>query len=140
MKRAQLHHNLLADQPFLCRSPKVSDIGHCHDKVSRGLVSKQTVWAAYRQVQGSEPIRRPFDTFDLNSRELRIILGSSIFHNPRTLIELDGQAALAIEPPEHGASFPTLTGIFSDKGGNEILKIERNVWSSPVSTWDIQTE
>ena len=112
----------------------------CHGKVTKGIIAKKTVVEAYQRVQISDEVHRPFDEFDLNSNALRIVLGSSIFHRPKALIELDGETILAIEPPENGSSFPTLTGIFSDRSGREVLKIERNVWSSPISTWDVESK
>jgi len=44
MKRAQLHHNLLADQPFLCRSPKVSDIALYDDSIHCGNGFTENTW------------------------------------------------------------------------------------------------
>ena len=112
--------------------------GRCHDKVSRGRLSKATVKNYYTVVQASDKLKRPFDDFDLNRRELTITLGSSVFHGAKTLIELDGESVLAIEPPEEGASFPTLSGFFSDQNGTELLRIERNIWFGSETAWDIE--
>jgi hypothetical protein len=114
--------------------------GHCHDKVTRGLLSKPTVKGRYAFVQSSEEVRRPFDEFDLSSRNLSVTLGSCVFRDAMTLIELDGIPVLAIEPPEEGAAFPTLSGYFTDHAGTELLRIERNVWHGPAAAWDVQVK
>lgn len=114
--------------------------GHCHDKVTRGLLSKATIQKRYRDVQTSDTAKRPFDDFHLESGQLTVLLGSCIFHGARTLIEIDGETALAIEPPEDGASFPTLSGCFMDGSGNQLLRIERNIWSGPSTAWDVKVK
>ncbi len=114
--------------------------GRCHDKVTKGQISKDSVRRQYEKVQEDAEVRRPFDDFVLDSRRLTVVLGSSIFHGARTLIEIDGEAVLAIEPPEDGASFPTISGEFSDENGQELFRIERNVWSGRPDAWDMKVE
>lgn len=114
--------------------------GRCHDKVTKGQISKDSVRRQYEKIQQAAEIRRPFDDFVLDSRRLTVVLGSSIFHGAKTLIEIDGEAVLAIEPPEDGASFPTISGEFSDEKGNELFRIDRNVWSGRSDAWDMRVE
>jgi hypothetical protein len=113
--------------------------GHCHDKVTRGQLSKATVLNRYRQVQSSEKVKRPFDDFDLNG-DLTVRLGSCTFHGARKLVELNGETVLAIEPPEEGSSFPTLSGYFMDASGKELLRIEQNIWSGSSTAWDVEVK
>ena len=114
--------------------------GHCHDKVSRGLLSKSTVEERYKEVQASDAVKPPSDNLHLDSNQLTVTLGSCIFHGAKTLIEMNGETALAIEPPEDGASFPTLTGRFMDASGNVLLGIDRNIWSGPSTAWDVKVK
>lgn len=114
--------------------------GHCHDKVTRGALSKKTVTEKYECVRTSASVGRPFDEFDLNTNQIKVTLGACSFHNAQTLIQLDGHVALAIEPPEEGAAFPRLSGYFSDVQGNELFRIERNVWYGPATTWDLEVK
>ncbi|MCH8533416.1 MAG: hypothetical protein LAT65_21480 [Saccharospirillum sp.] len=114
--------------------------GRCHDKVTKGQVSKLSVRNAYENIQRDPSAKRPFDDFVLDTRQLTVVLGSSIFHGAKTLIEIDGKAALAIEPPEDGAFFPTITGVFSDNEGSELFRIEKNVWSGHPDAWDMTVE
>lgn len=114
--------------------------GRCHDKVTKGQISKNSVRRQYEKVQKEAEIRRPFDDFVLDSHCLTVVLGSSIFHGARTLIEIDGEAVLAIEPPEDGSSFPTISGEFSDENGKDLFRIEKNVWSGRPDAWDLKVE
>ena len=114
--------------------------GRCHDKVTKGQISKASVRRQYEKVQTDANIKRPFDDLILDSQRLTVVLGSSIFNGARTLIEIDGDAVLAIEPPEDGMSFPTISGEFSDENGEELFRIERNVWSGRPDVWDMKVE
>ena len=113
--------------------------GHCHDKATRGHLSKASIQKHYQRVRTSESVKRPFDEFDLDG-ELTVVLGSCTFHGAKILIEIDGETALAIEPPEDGASFPTLSGCFMDGCGRELLRIERNIWTGPSTAWDVEVK
>jgi hypothetical protein len=112
--------------------------GHCHDKVTRGVLSKKSVTEKYSDVQTSSSVTRPFDEFDLNTNQISVTIGACTFRGATTLIKLDNRVALAIEPPEEGAAFPTLSGYFTDNNGNELFRIERNVWSGAATTWDLE--
>lgn len=114
--------------------------GRCHDKVCKSQISKQSVRHAYEKTQKDPSVKRPFDDFLLDSKQLEVVLGSSIFHGSQTLIEIDGDSALAIEKPEDGAYFPTITGVFSDKNGKELFRIDKNVWSGNLDVWDMTVE
>ena len=114
--------------------------GRCHDKVTKGQISKDSVRRQYEKVQKEAEIGLPFDNFVLDSHCLTVVLGSSVFHGARTLIEINGEAVLAIEPPEDGSSFPTISGEFSDENGEKLFRIERNVWSGQPDAWDMTIE
>ncbi|MCY1278957.1 hypothetical protein D9M69_295140 [compost metagenome] len=111
--------------------------GGCHDKVTRGLLAKSTVRARYDDVQAASKVRAPYDQFDLSSHAITVKLGSCVFQEAQTLIELDGVVVLAIEPPEPGATFPMLTGFFTDPTGRLLLSIEKNEWTGGTEVWDL---
>lgn len=112
--------------------------GHCHDKVTRGSLSKSTVRRRYEEIQEKKDVERPFDQFDLENDNITVILGSCIFKNAKSLIILNGDVVLAIEPPEEQSAFPVLSGYFSDSDGNEIMRVERNEWIGPSIAWDME--
>jgi len=112
--------------------------GHCHDKVTRGMLSKETVQQKYKEIQSSTDIKKPFDNLDLNHNNINVKLGSCVFKHSKCLILLDGVTVLAIEPPENGSSFPALSGCFSDDKGNELFKVDKNEWQGSNDTWDTE--
>lgn len=111
--------------------------GSCHDSVTRGRTSKESIRKAYLDVQQSESVRRPFEELDLAS-ELFVSIGASVFTYTKHLISINGENILSITPPIDGASFPTLNGVFYDQFGRESFRITDNVWEGQPSSWDIE--
>lgn len=114
--------------------------GGCHSKVSKKRISKQTVAEAYAEIQHSDSVERPFEELALFNTRLLVRLGTAIFESPQCLIRVDGTELLTITPPEDGAAFPTLNGIFCDSDGAEIFRINENIWEGPLNAWDIVIE
>lgn len=111
--------------------------GGCHDRVTRGRLSKETVRARYIEVQSSNEIRRPFEELDLSSNNIQVGLGTTNFEHARHLLRINGRDLLSITPPKDGSAFPTLNGIFCDSSGQESLRIVDNVWEGCIDAWDI---
>lgn len=112
--------------------------GGCHDRVTRGRLSKETVKKAYLEIQTASSVRMPFEELDLSSQSLSVAIGSSIFTYSANLFCINGENVLAITPPQNGAKFPTLNGIFYDRFGQESFRITDNVWEGQPSSWDIE--
>ena len=112
--------------------------GGCHDRVTRGRLSKETVKAKYFEIRESKVIARPFEELDLATNQISIVLGSATFEYAQCLLRINGEDVLTITPPKEGAAFPTLNGIFCDRAGREIFRITDNVWEGPVEAWDVQ--
>jgi hypothetical protein len=112
--------------------------GHCHDKVTRGMLSKETIQQKYKEIQNSIDVKKPFDDIDLNHKNITVKLGSCIFKHTKRLILLDNVVILGIEPPEDDSSFPVLSGCFSDNDGNELFRINKNEWHGSNDSWDTE--
>lgn len=112
--------------------------GGCHDRVTRGRLSKETVRAKYEEIQRTDRVRRPFENLDLASANIRVQLGTASFEFSKTLIRVNGEDLLAIRPPKDGAAFPTIDGVFYDRKGRESFRITDNVWEGPLDAWDIE--
>jgi len=112
--------------------------GGCHDKVTRGRLSKETVKALYIEVQGSNEIHRPFEELDLSAQNICVEMGTAKFEYAHHLLRINGRNLLSITPPKEGSSFPTLNGVFCDHTGREIFQITDNVWEGPIDAWDIR--
>lgn len=106
--------------------------GGCHDRVTRGHLSKATVAADYARVR-SEPVDPPFSEFDLQDHLLTIELGSNRFVGAHVIFEIDGATLLEFARPEEGSKFPELTGTFSDDQGRELFAIDHNLWTAPAN-------
>ncbi len=112
--------------------------GGCHDRVTRGRLSKETVKARYLEVQGSNEIHRPFEDLDLSAQNICVEMGTAKFEYARHLLRINGRDLLSITPPKEGSAFPTLNGVFCDHTGRETFRITDNVWEGPIDAWDIR--
>lgn len=112
--------------------------GGCHDRVTRGRLSKDTVKAKYLEIQESKETARPFEELDLASNKISVVLGSAKFEYAKCLLRINGEDILSISPPREGATFPTLSGVFCDHTGREIFRITDNIWEGPLDAWDVQ--
>lgn len=114
--------------------------GGCHDKVTRGRLSKETVKTRYKHVQQSTEIRRPFEELDLSAQHICVAMGTTNFEYARHLLRINGRDLLSITPPKDGSKFPTLNGVFCDREGRESFRVSDNVWEGPIDAWDIRVE
>jgi len=112
--------------------------GGCHDRVTRGRLSKERVRRDYLNVQQSVAVRRPFEEFDLTSGLFTVSIGASVFTHSQKLLCINDECILAITAPIDGASFPTLNGVFYDRFGRESFRIADNVWEGQPSCWDLE--
>jgi hypothetical protein len=112
--------------------------GGCHDSVTRGRLSKETIRHKYQKIQTSVNERRPFEQLDLSASALSVSLGSCIFHQAKALFRINGENIVSINPPSNGAAFPTLSGIFYDRFGIESFRIIENTWEGRIDSWDIE--
>ena len=112
--------------------------GSCHEKVSRGFWSKQTIKDAMK-----DPIckRKGFSTFKLDvakDGDFIVKIGKTSFINPKSIVQIDGIDILSIESPEDFASPPRISAIFFDRNGTEIASIVRNEWKGSINVFDIE--
>ena len=59
-------------------------------------------------------------TSPLSTVMLRRSVGSSVFHDAETLIEIGGTATLAIKSQEDSVTFPAISREFLDENGNAL--------------------
>jgi hypothetical protein len=108
----------------------------CQGKVSRGFMSKETVWHGKANpacVQSG----RCHEVFDVGSDEFSIWVGGAKIEKVEAIISLDGKSLLSIKKPEQvGAPF-RLSGIFHDAKDTEVLTITDNEWAASSDLFDI---
>lgn len=112
--------------------------GQCHNKVTKGVLSKKTVFNYYNKIQNGVESKSPWESFDLESNHIIVKIGNSSFHGAKELIRFGDKVILSIEPPENGSSFPTLSGAFTKDDGSMMFSIERNEWQGCNDAWDIE--
>lgn len=113
--------------------------GGCHDRASRGLLSKETI-KNYAEEPRCLQEGYSFGPFDLGYKHPTIILGTTKAINAHTIVEVLGDPLLRIDKPEKpGAPF-LISARLHDRSGKEVVKIERNEWQSSIENWDVTVE
>ncbi|CED72182.1 putative uncharacterized protein [Aliivibrio wodanis] len=112
--------------------------GQCHNKVTKGVLSKDTVFRHYKNIQNSLEAKNPWESFDLASNHIVIKIGNCRFEGAKELIRFGDKVILSIEPPEDGSGFPSLTGTFTKDDGSVLFSIENNEWQGCNDAWDIE--
>ena len=70
--------------------------GGCHDKVTRGRTSKDTVKRKYEEIQNDSNIKAPCDEFDFASQNPVIELGAGTFEYCDNIIQFGNDTLLKI--------------------------------------------
>lgn len=111
--------------------------GGCHDRVSRTILSKETI-----KLRSQNPICKQkgfsFGPFDLGLVEPTVKIGTLTCQNVESLIQIDGESILSIKKPEcEGAPF-RINAYLADRDGIEVLKIINNEWITSTTNWDVE--
>lgn len=113
--------------------------GTCHDLVTKGLLSKETVKQKAKNPKCKES-GFSFGPFDIGSDPPEIVLGTIIARNAKTLIRICGDDVFTIRAPEqHGGPF-ILDARFFDADNSPILDIVANEWRSSSDNWDVEVK
>lgn len=115
---------------FLC--------GSCHDRVTRGVWSKEKVKA-----DRSDPwcIRNHHchDAFDVSEPNPVIWAGPNEILNMNRILSVDDDVILSLQPPDQRGGPYSISGEFYDDDGNLLFRIDRNEWIGRIENWDIET-
>lgn len=111
--------------------------GGCHDRVSRKILSKETI-----KLRSQNPVCKQngfsFGPFDLGLVEPTVKIGTLTCKNVESLIQIDGESIFSIKKPEcEGAPF-RINAYLADRDGVEILKIKDNEWITSIFSWDVE--
>lgn len=112
--------------------------GSCHDKKSRGQISKELVFAAKNSPRSKE---KGFvsDFFDFGGEIPIICLGKQKFINTPNLIHIEGVPILYFKIQSLGGNQKTLlNAVFYNDLNEPQFIIEDNVWYSATSVWDLE--
>lgn len=111
--------------------------GACHDRVTRGLLSKETVKEKATKPKCKER-GFSFGPFDIGNDPPEIVLGTIVARNAQTLIRICGNDVFAVRPPENNGGPFKLDARFFDADDRPILDIVENEWRSSSDNWDVE--
>jgi hypothetical protein len=113
--------------------------GGCHTKVTRGVLSNDTVAKAARKPKCLE---QGFSHFPLDVGEQfpLVLLGNSTFIGNPTIIRAFGNRLFAIDKPEEIGSPFRISAVFYDRNGIEACRLIENEWKGLASNWDITSK
>jgi hypothetical protein len=111
--------------------------GSCHDRATRGILSKETIKLQAKNPKCLEQ-GFSFGPFDLGQTPPEIIFGTLKAKNIGTLIKIYGDEILSIVPPEQEGSPFLINAFLNDRNGNLIFGIKNNEWITPADNWDVE--
>lgn len=111
--------------------------GSCHDRVTRGILSKETI-----KLRSQNPFcknegfsRGPFD---LGIIEPQITIGTLKCTKVKSLIKINGKDIFSVKPPEIKGGPFRINAYITDKTGTPLLEIVDNEWITSTSNWDVE--
>lgn len=112
----------------------------CHDRVTRGQLSKAAVQAAYLSVWRSAPeaVVAPSGPLDFYSSNAHLVIGG-LRYSPliSSLLVYHGQELFRVEPGVNGTP-GSISALFFDDLGNPIFRLIENEWVGEPTNWDIE--
>jgi SEC-C motif len=109
----------------------------CHDRVTRGLLSKETVKKHDHSPQ-TKKAGFSFGPFDIGDNHPEVVAGAFRAKMTSRIIVVSGEPILAVEPPEEVGGPFRLSALLCDSAGTEILRIVSNEWQASTNNWDIE--
>jgi hypothetical protein len=113
--------------------------GACHDAVTRGMSSNESVARARKNpicMHGNES----HFGLDLKKEALTVRFAGITFVNTPTIIQIKREPILIIEPPEQVGAPPRLSARFYDRTAKLVARIDRNEWRGLSTTFDIEAK
>ena len=111
--------------------------GGCHDRVTRGLLSKDSVKSALRNPKALQS-GFSFGPFDVGSERPDVYVGAFHAINVPVVIRAMGQPLLSVAEPEQAGGPFRLSAYLADRTGKEILSVQDNEWRTAIGNWDAE--
>lgn len=110
----------------------------CHDKVTRGLLSKETISRKYLEIKNStEPIF-PSEFFDFYGENTFLKFGDLISRvTPNSLLTCYGQSLFSIIPGKEN-EIGKINALFFDGDNKKLFEINGNEWIGPNDYFDLE--
>lgn len=112
--------------------------GSCHDNVTRGIWSKQSI-QKFRENPFAKSAKSSKLKYLLDPEEQLIIqLGNLSFSETSVIIVIDSIPILSVLPPEELGAPPQIKAQFYNRNGQKIAWIDNNEWNGSTETFDIE--
>lgn len=112
----------------------------CHDRVTRGQLSKKAVENAYRDVwaYSSDCIPPPRGPLDFHTGSAHLVIGG-LRYSPliKSVLRYHGEDLFYIEPGEDGKP-GAISAVFFDDNGQPVFQLAENEWIGEPGNWDIE--
>lgn len=111
--------------------------GGCHDRVTRGLLSKETIKKCAASPKCKET-GFSFGPLDVGDGPISITIGTARFENVKHILQVNGDNIFSISSPEELGGPLRINAYLADTDGKEILRICDNEWQTNTTAWDVE--
>ncbi len=109
----------------------------CHDRVTRGLLSKASVRAAMAEPKALAK-GFSFGPFDLGTGHPTVIAGGLTAIRTQSILRVYGDSILTVAAPEQSHGPFRISALLRDASGEVVMEIVENEWRTPTTNWDTQ--
>jgi len=114
--------------------------GSCHDSVTRGQLSKESVMSSYREIQSQQQseVSPPIGPLDFHNGSAELMIGNLLYSPAvQTVLRYHGQDLICVVPGRQGEP-GMISAVFTDESGCEVLRLVENAWVGSLDNWDIE--
>lgn len=111
----------------------------CHSAVTRGSRSNESVKRRYEEIQRAsiEEVGSPVGPLDFDDGSAELVIGDLLYSPAvRTVLRYGGSDLIRVDPG-NGGEPGSVSAVFADDEGQEVLRLERNQWIGSLENWDI---
>jgi hypothetical protein len=99
------------------------------------------VATSYRAVQqfSFDQVGPPIGPLDFHSGTAELLIGGLLYSPAvRTVLRYHGEDLIKVLPSEVPGEPGTISAVFTDDNGDEVLRLEENEWVGSTGAWDIE--
>lgn len=110
----------------------------CHDKVTRGQLSKKTVLSKYQEIRNNDDSSSPSEFFDFYEGKALLKFGNLISEiSPKSVLKIYDEELLSVIPGSKG-EIGKVNAKFFDDNENLLFEIKENEWFGPSEYFDLE--
>lgn len=110
----------------------------CHDKVTRGQLSKKTVLSKYQEIRNNTDSQSPSEFFDFYEGKALLKFGNLVSEiSPESVLEIYDEELFSVTPGSKG-EIGKVNAKFFDDNENLLFEIKGNEWFGPSEHFDLE--